>query len=100
MTDPKETINAAAMEADKTIDQPMPTGSTPTRPNKSVPVSVRLSPDDVAAIDQLADAMGMSASTLIRGWIQQGLTAKQETTVKTALDQIAADVQRLHELVA
>ena len=78
----------------------MPTDAIPTRPNKPVPVAVRLSPEDVAAIDQLAESMGESASVLIRGWIQQGLAAKAEGTIDSAIDQISADVQRLRELVA
>lgn len=100
MTNPRDDVIAAATEADATADQPMPTGSVPTRPNKSVPVAVRLSPEDANAIEQLAAAMNISASTLIRGWISQGLAARRANNVDAALNQIAADVQRLRELVA
>ncbi|MDZ4249844.1 MAG: hypothetical protein U0990_07105 [Candidatus Nanopelagicales bacterium] len=34
-------------------------------------------------------------STLIRRWIRQGSAAKSGTTIDSALDQIAADVQLL-----
>lgn len=95
----KEVASAAA-EAEATITEPMPEGLKPTRPNKSVPVAVRLSPQDVSAVEELASALDVSVSTLIRGWIRQGLAARAENTVDAALDQIAADVQRLRELVA
>jgi len=39
-------------------------------------------------------------STLLRGWILTALAAKREESVSTAIDRIAADVQRLRELVA
>lgn len=96
----RKEVASAAAEAGATIAEPMPAGLKPTRPNKSVPVAVRLSPHDVSAIEELASALDVSVSTLIRGWIRQGLAARAENTVGAALDQIAADVQRLRELVA
>lgn len=96
----RKEVASAAAEAEATIAEPMPEGSKPTRPKKSVPVAVRMSPQDVSAIEELASALDVSASTLIRGWIRQGLAARAENTVDAALDQIAADVQRLRELVA
>lgn len=100
MSNPADEVRDIAVEAEVTADEPMPTGAVPTRPNKSVPVAVRLSPEDVTAIGELASMMNVPVSTLIRGWIQQGLAAKRENTVNSAIDQIAADVQRLRELVA
>lgn len=96
----RKEVASAAAEAEATMAEPMPEGSIPTRPNKSVPVAVRLSPEDVSAIEELASALNVSVSTLVRGWIRQGLAARTENTVDAALDQIAADVQRLRELVA
>ena len=100
MTNPAEAVRQAAMEAERTAEDPMPSDAKPTRPNKSIPVAVRLAPDDVAAIEELAAAMGVPASTVIRGWIQQGLAANRDTTITAALDQITADVQRLRAPVS
>lgn len=100
MTNPAEAVRQAALEAERTADDPMPNDTKPTRPNKSIPVAVRLAPDDVVAIEELAAAMGVPASTVIRGWIRQGLAASRDTTVTAALDQITADVQRLRGLVS
>ena len=39
-------------------------------------------------------------SSLLRGWIITALAAQRDETVTTAIDRIAADVQRLRETVA
>ncbi len=99
-TDAKQLVEQIAAEADATASDPMPAGAASTRPNKSVPVAVRLAPEDVAAIDALAERLDVPMSSLVRGWIHTALNAKREESVTTALDRISADVQRLRELVA
>jgi hypothetical protein len=89
-----------AAEADATRDEPMPAGATPSRPNKSVPVAVRLAPDDVAAIEILAKKLDVPMSRLLRGWILDALAARRDESIATALDRVTADIQRLRELVA
>jgi hypothetical protein len=93
-------VKEIALEADATVEDPMPKSAKPTRPNKSIPVAVRLGPDEVSAIEQLAGKLEVPTSSLIRGWIQQGLAAQKEGTLDSAIDRIAADVQRLREMVA
>ncbi|TFD50787.1 hypothetical protein E3T55_08285 [Cryobacterium frigoriphilum] len=95
-----ELIDSVAAEADATRDAPMPAGAASTRPNKSVPVAVRLAPDDVSAIEVLANKLGVPVSTLLRGWILEALAAHRDESVATALDRVTADIQRLRELVA
>ncbi|MGH3979943.1 MAG: hypothetical protein ACRDRZ_13245 [Pseudonocardiaceae bacterium] len=99
-TDTKRVVEQVAVEAEATRDEPMPADAVPSRPNKSVPVAVRLAPDDVAAIEALADQLDVPISALLRGWILDALTAKREESVATALDRLTADIQRLRELVA
>jgi len=65
-----------------------------------VPVAVRLAPEDAAAIESLAAQLDVPTSTLLRSWILAALAAKREESESTAIDRIAADVQRLRELVA
>lgn len=93
-------IARVASEADATRDDPMPAGIASTRPNKSVPVAVRLARDDVATIEALAGKLDLPMSTLLRGWILDGLAANREESIATALDRVTADIQRLRELVA
>jgi predicted DNA-binding protein len=96
----KDRVRQAALEADATMNDPLPEDAQATRPNRSVPVSVRLAPTMVAEIEELAKRLGAPSSTLLRGWIQEGLAAHHETTVAGALDQLAADLQRLRQIVA
>jgi predicted transcriptional regulator len=96
----KDRVRQAALEADATMNDPLPDDAPSTRPNKSVPVSVRLAPPMVAEIEELAQRLDVPSSTLLRGWIQQGLAAHHDTTVVGALDQLAADLQRLRQIVA
>jgi hypothetical protein len=58
-------------EAEATRDDPLPTGVIGTRPNlgRSTVYSVRLTPDEVAAVQAAADRAGLPASTLVRSWI-------------------------------
>jgi hypothetical protein len=45
-TDAKKLVEQIAAEADATAGEPMPVGAAWTRPNKSVPVAVRLAPEE------------------------------------------------------
>ena len=96
----KTLVETIAAEADATADQPMPPAAVGVRAHKSVPVAVRLAAGDVAAIEALADRLDVPMSSLLRGWIQAALAANNEQTVTAALDRLAADIQRLRELVA
>lgn len=98
--DVKTLIETIADEADATAELPMPEGAAETRPTKSVPVAVRLAPADVAAIEALAERLDVPMSSLLRGWILAALATNNEQTIATALDRLAADVQRLREIVA
>jgi hypothetical protein len=100
MNDPKQVVEQIAFEADAAADQPMPPGSVFTRPNKSVTVATRLSPEDLAEIERLAGRLDVPPSSLIRGWILSGLNAHKDETVQSTIEKISADVQRLRELVA
>ena len=94
-----EVIAAAAAEADATMDEPMPAGATVTRPNRSVPVAVRLTPEDAAAIEALAERAGVPVSALLRTWITAGLAATRPGSVSAALDRLAADLALLRQLM-
>jgi hypothetical protein len=96
----QERVRQAAAEAEATMNDPLPDDAPATRANRTVPVSVRLSPTMVADIEALAQRLDVPSSSLLRGWIQEGLAAHHETTVAGALDQLAADLQRLRQIVA
>lgn len=99
-TDARQLVEQVAAEADASRDEPMPAHASASRPNKSVPVAVRLAAEDVSAIEALAAKLDVPVSSLLRGWILTALAVQREESVSTALDRLAADVQRLRELVA
>jgi len=99
-TNAKQLVEQIADEADVSRDTPLPAEATATRPNKSVPVAVRLAPEDVVAIEELAAQLDVPMSTLLRGWIIAALASQREESLSSAIDRIAADVQRLRELTA
>jgi hypothetical protein len=96
----KQLVDQIAAEADDTRDQPMPADAAPTKPHRTITVATRLSTDDVAEIEALADRLDVPVSALIRGWILAGIAGRREESVATALERLSADVQRLRELVA
>jgi hypothetical protein len=58
-------------ESERTRDEPFPAGARYTRPNRdrSRVYSVRLSEAEYEAVQRVADAMHLPASTLVRSWI-------------------------------
>lgn len=104
MTDAKQLVEQIAAEAEATMDDPMPPGTVYTRPNraKSVTFSLRLNPDELATVQQLADERDVPASTLVRGWIVRQLAAERGAPSDTAavVERLEADVRTLRRLVA
>jgi hypothetical protein len=96
----KELVARIAADSEVTKDEPMPVGAVFTRPNKSVTVSTRLAPTELAEIEALAEQLDVPVAALIRGWILAGLNARQGETVQGAIEGLSADLQRLRELVA
>lgn len=63
---------------------------------------MRLNPDELAAVQALAEEQDVPASTLVRGWIVRQLAAEQAGTADTTamLDRLETDVRVLRKLVA
>lgn len=100
MSDVAREIEAIATEADATMDAPMPADATPTRPNKSVVMAVRLTPDDARAVEEIADRTGVPAAALLRTWITAGLSETRTESLASAVERLSADVALLRHLVA
>ncbi|MBA2507269.1 MAG: CopG family transcriptional regulator [Nocardioidaceae bacterium] len=67
-TDP-QLIARLREESERTKDDPFPGGVRSVRPNRSQVYSVRLSAEEQARVQSVADAMHLPASTLVRSWI-------------------------------
>lgn len=97
-------LDAEAEHAEATRNDPLPAGVVWTRPGlaRSVTFSLRLNPEELAALQDYAQAQGVPASTIARGWIVARLAAESNGPDDTAtmLDRLETDVRTLRKLVA
>ncbi len=102
-SDLQRLITEEADYAEQHRDDPIPADARATRPNraKSVMFSLRLNPDEMAAVQDLAHESNVPASALVRGWITQRLAAERNapTDTATVVDRLEADVRTLRKLV-
>ncbi len=86
MSDIQRLISQEAEYAELHHDDPIPDDARATRPNraKSVMFSLRLNPDELAALQDLARDSDVPASALVRGWIVQRLEAERNTPTDAA----------------
>lgn len=85
-------------EAEANMDEPLPEDVEGTRPNhaRSTVYSVRLTADEVSAVQAAADRAGLPSSTLVRSWIVQRLrgTSAAEATLRAMIhEEVRAAVQ-------
>jgi len=59
MNDAKQLVEQIAAEADASADEPMPPGTLWTKPNKTVTGATRVSPEHLAAIEELTGQLGV-----------------------------------------
>jgi Family of unknown function (DUF6290) len=60
-------------ESEQTKDEPYPKDVKGSRPNRSKVYSVRLSAEEQEAVERVAHAQHLPASTLVRAWILERL---------------------------
>ena len=103
MSDLERLIDDEAEYAELHRGDPIPADAHATRPNrvKSVMFSLRLNPDELAAVQELARERGVPASAVVRGWIVQRLAAERNAPTDTAavVERLEADVRTLRKLV-
>lgn len=104
MSDLQRLISEEAEYAELHRDDPIPADARATRPNraKSVMFSLRLNPDELAGVQDLARESDVPASALVRGWIVQRLEAERNTPTDTAavVERLEANVRTLRKLVS
>ena len=71
MSDLDSLLREEAEHAEQNKDAPATPGTKVTRPGRarSTVYSIRLNPDELAALHALAETAGLPASTLVRSWI-------------------------------
>ncbi len=69
MSDAEQLVEQIAAEADASAGQSMPPGTVWSKPGKTVTVATRVSPEHLAAIEELASRLDVPMSARLRGWI-------------------------------
>jgi len=64
-------------ESEQTREAAYPAGARPTRPNRSKVYAIRLSEEEQARVEHVADAKHLPASTLVRSWILDRLNQEK-----------------------
>lgn len=99
-TDAKRAVEIAQAESEATINEPIPEETHGERRGRSVVQSVRLPAKQFAEIERLASEAGVPVSALIRGWVLAGLAAERSTSLRDAIEHLAAEAERLRRLAA
>ncbi len=98
--DAKRAVEIAQAESEATRDQPIPEDVRGERRGRSVVQSVRLPAEEFAEIERIAAGSGVPVGALIRGWVLAGLAAEQATSLRGAIEHLAAEAERLRRLAA
>jgi hypothetical protein len=98
--DAQQAVEIAQAESEAFRDEPIPEDARGERRGRSVVQSVRLPADQFAEIEQLAAEAGVPVGALIRGWVLAGLAAEKSTSLRDAIEHLAAEAERLRRLAA
>src|SRR5215470_15388385 len=91
-----ERLLAEETEAsERTRDEPLSGRAARKRPTRSVVYSIRLTPGQTEEIQRIAEAAGIPAAGLVRGWVLRGLAAEREESVEQTMEALSRDVARL-----
>ena len=89
-------IDQETASSEENRDAPIPAGATLSRPNRarSAVYSIRLDPDEVVALQTIAEAADLPPSTLARSWIVERI--REERTGLN--DSVRMPLERLEAL--
>lgn len=96
----KRAVEIAQAESEATRDEPVPEDVKGQRRGRSVVQSVRLPAEDFAEIESIAARAGVPVGALIRGWVLSGLAAERPSSLRGAIEHLAAEAERLRRLAA
>jgi hypothetical protein len=98
--DAKRAVEIAQAESEATHNEPLPEEARGERRGRSVVQSVRLPAEQFAEIERLAADARVPVGALIRGWVLAGLASERSTSLRDAIDHLAAEAERLRRLAA
>lgn len=92
----EQLLNQETEASELTHDVPVSDKAVRKSRTKSVIYSVRLTPEQINEIQDVADAAEIPASALVREWVLQGLAhEKHGSDVDAILDSLIKDVNQL-----
>jgi hypothetical protein len=98
--DAKRAVEMAQAESEATRDEPISDEARGERRGRSVVQSVRLPAEQFAEIERLAAEASVPVGALIRGWVLAALAAERSTSLRDAIEHLAAEAERLRLLAA
>ncbi len=96
----KGDVEAMQAESEANRELALPDQIHGQRRGRSVVQSVRLPEAEFADIERLAGQLDVPVSALIRGWVLAGLAEERSTSLRSAIDRLAGDADRLRRLAA
>ena len=90
----------AAVQSESETRHEMPDEVRGERRAPSAVHSLRLSQADSDVITRIAKEAGVPVGALIRGWVLEGLAREQSDTLRSAVDRLIADADRLRRLAS
>lgn len=100
MMSAKHEVEAVQAESEIDKDAPLPEDAHGKRRGRSVVQSVRLPEAEFADIERLAAELDVPVSALIRGWVLAGLADERSSSLRSAIERLAGDADRLRKLAA
>lgn len=90
----QQLIDEETEQAEQTRDEPM-THGVRRGPSRTEVYSLRMTPDEVAEIQRIADKAGIPASGLVRDWVRQGLAAERGESMTDLVEALERSVNQL-----
>ncbi|MGH3320099.1 MAG: hypothetical protein ACRDN9_07945 [Streptosporangiaceae bacterium] len=92
-------IDEETEASERTRGEPLSDRAKRRRPTRTEVYSVRLTPEEVAEIQRIADDAEIPASGLVRDWVRQGLAAERDGSVADLVEALSHSVERLKRQV-
>lgn len=96
----KHDVKTVQDESEASRDTPLPAHVHGQRRGRSVVQSVRLPEAEFADIERLAIELNVPISALVRGWVLTGLADERGTSLRSAIERLAGDAERLRRIAA
>ena len=100
MMNTKNEVESVQAESEATKDTELPEQVRGSHKGRAVVQSVRLPEAEFAEIEQMAADLDVPVSALIRGWVLAGLAAERDTSLRSAIERLAGDAERLRRIAS